>query len=297
MGDLLQELKRRKVFKVGAVYAVVAWLLIEVTSTILPTFDTPAWVNQTVTLLLILGFPIALILSWAYEITPEGIKTDAGTQPATTPAQSTDRNLIYLILALVVMVAGFQLSDQFFSGDTNSTIRSAGSGSVLANPSVVRSSIILNQALPRIPGFGARTGLSLAPDSSSLAYGDALNGRLLLRDLATQETQEFALSSAIPLFSPNSQNLLIFDGGTSEYSIMPALGGGLRPLPHEMDGRAIWLSDEAIVHDYARSEMRIFSLVDETDELVPNFAAHGESGFIAPIYQRSAFIFEKRPTL
>ena len=51
MGNLFQELKRRKVFRVAAVYAVVAWLLIEVTSTILPTFDTPAWVNQSVTLL------------------------------------------------------------------------------------------------------------------------------------------------------------------------------------------------------------------------------------------------------
>ncbi len=69
MGNLFQELKRRKVFRVAAVYAVVAWLLIEVTSTILPTFDTPEWVNQTITLLLILGFPIALILSWAYEVT------------------------------------------------------------------------------------------------------------------------------------------------------------------------------------------------------------------------------------
>ena len=106
MGNLFQELKRRKVFRVAAVYAVVAWLLIEVTSTILPTFDAPAWVNQTVTLLLILGFPIALILSWAYEVTPEGIKADAGAQPVTAPAQSTDRKLIYLILALVVMVAG-----------------------------------------------------------------------------------------------------------------------------------------------------------------------------------------------
>ena len=70
MGNLFQEIKRRKVFRVAAVYAVVAWLLIEVTSTILPTFDAPTWVNQSVTLLLILGFPIALILSWAFDLTP-----------------------------------------------------------------------------------------------------------------------------------------------------------------------------------------------------------------------------------
>ena len=78
---------------------------------------------------------------------------------------------------------------------------------------------------------------------------------------------------------------------------MPARGGGLQPLPIETNGRALWLSDEAIVYDHVDGDMRIFSLVDETDELVPNFAAHGESGFLVPVFQRAAFLFEKSPTL
>ena len=82
MGNLLQELKRRKVFRAAAVYAVVAWLLIQVAGEILPTFDAPQWVNQTIILVLILGFPLALVLAWAFEMTPEGIKADAVAQPA-----------------------------------------------------------------------------------------------------------------------------------------------------------------------------------------------------------------------
>ena len=64
MGKLFEELKRRKVFRVAAVYAVVAWLLIEVTSTILPTFEAPTWVNQTLIFIFILGFPLAIILAF-----------------------------------------------------------------------------------------------------------------------------------------------------------------------------------------------------------------------------------------
>jgi len=156
MGNLFQELKRRKVFRVAAVYAVVAWLLIEVTSTVLPTFDTPAWVNQTITLLFILGFPITLIMAWAYEITSEGIKTDAGAQPATAPAQSTDRNLIYLILALVVMVAGFQIADRFLTDQTSSSLAgNQASGSSDSSTNVVRSTLPLGDLRP-ILNFGTR---------------------------------------------------------------------------------------------------------------------------------------------
>ena len=100
MGNLFQELKRRKVFRVAAVYAVVAWLLIEVASTILPTFEAPDWVNQTITFLFILGFPVAVVLAWAYEITPQGIQPEAGIQPVSTATNSTDRKLIYATFVL-----------------------------------------------------------------------------------------------------------------------------------------------------------------------------------------------------
>jgi hypothetical protein len=63
MGKLFDELKRRKVFRVAAVYVVVAWLLIQVADTVLPTFGAPVWVNQTLIFLFIIGFPVAVILA------------------------------------------------------------------------------------------------------------------------------------------------------------------------------------------------------------------------------------------
>ena len=64
------ELKRRHVYKVAIAYAVVAWLLIQVATQVFPFFEVPNWAVQLVVLLLVMGFPIALILAWAFEVTP-----------------------------------------------------------------------------------------------------------------------------------------------------------------------------------------------------------------------------------
>src|SRR5947208_10356872 len=68
------ELKRRKVYRVAVAYAIVAWLLIQAASILFPTFEAPPWVMKVFVTAVILGFPVALILAWAFELTPEGIK-------------------------------------------------------------------------------------------------------------------------------------------------------------------------------------------------------------------------------
>jgi adenylate cyclase len=68
------ELKRRNVYKVAVAYAVVSWLLIQAASIFFPAFDAPPWVMRVFIIVIIFGFPVALIFSWAFEITPEGIK-------------------------------------------------------------------------------------------------------------------------------------------------------------------------------------------------------------------------------
>ena len=73
-GNLFAELKRRNVYKVAVAYAVVAWLLIQIATQVFPFFEIPNWVVRLVVLAIIAGFPIALIIAWAFELTPEGIK-------------------------------------------------------------------------------------------------------------------------------------------------------------------------------------------------------------------------------
>jgi TolB-like protein/Tfp pilus assembly protein PilF len=101
--SLIAELKRRNVFRVGVAYAIVAWLLIEVASVVLPTFEAPSWVMRVFTFLVILGFPLALILAWAFELTPEGIKLEKTVDRAESITQQTGRKLDFAIIGLLAV--------------------------------------------------------------------------------------------------------------------------------------------------------------------------------------------------
>src|ERR1700755_3445252 len=90
----LTELKRRKFYRVAFAYAVVAWLLIQAASILFPTFEAPAWVMKVFVAVLVLGFPIALVFSWAFEITPEGIKREEDVTPEDSITRKTGRKLI-----------------------------------------------------------------------------------------------------------------------------------------------------------------------------------------------------------
>ena len=79
--NFFAELKRRNVYKVAVAYAVVAWLLIQAASILFPTFDAPGWVMKVFVIIIVLCFPVALVCSWAFEITPEGIKRESDIDP------------------------------------------------------------------------------------------------------------------------------------------------------------------------------------------------------------------------
>jgi hypothetical protein len=70
---LIAELKRRKVFKAGAAYLVVAWLAVQVASVALPAFEAPAWALRVFILVSLLGFPFALVMAWVFDVAPEGV--------------------------------------------------------------------------------------------------------------------------------------------------------------------------------------------------------------------------------
>ena len=82
--SLFSELKRRHVFKVGSAYVVIAFVLAQVADLVLPTFNAPSWVTPTIFFILGLGFPVAVVLAWAFELTPSGIKLDANAQSIPT---------------------------------------------------------------------------------------------------------------------------------------------------------------------------------------------------------------------
>ena len=102
------ELKRRNVFRVGVAYTIITWLLIQVSDVVFPALQMPEWTIGFVTLLLGLGFPIALVLAWAYELTPGGVKRTestlggAGERPAFRRVDYLVPGLLAVLVALVV---------------------------------------------------------------------------------------------------------------------------------------------------------------------------------------------------
>ena len=74
MPSFFEELKRRNVVRVAILYAIVGWLILQVATSVMPALGIPPWGVSLVVILVIVGFPIALILAWAYELTPQGIK-------------------------------------------------------------------------------------------------------------------------------------------------------------------------------------------------------------------------------
>ena len=111
--SLFNELKRRNVIKVAIAYAVVAWLMIEVSATTFPMLMLPEWTATFVTVLLLIGFPLALIFAWAYELTPEGLKKEKDIDRDQSITHVTGRKLDYFIIALLVLALGYFAFDKF----------------------------------------------------------------------------------------------------------------------------------------------------------------------------------------
>jgi len=113
--DFFAELKRRNVYKVAIAYAVVAWLLMQIATQVFPFLEIPNWAIRLVIMLIAIGFPIALVIAWAFELTPEGLKrTEFAEQLPKKSVRS--RAWIY-----VVVVAGAISVGLFFMGRYTAT--------------------------------------------------------------------------------------------------------------------------------------------------------------------------------
>jgi len=100
--SFLGEIKRRKVFKVAAVYAVVAWLAIQIIATVEAPLNLPDWVDTLVIVLLAIGFPITLVISWAFNLTPEGLARENGSV-----VRNSGRQIEYFLIGLLVVAVGW----------------------------------------------------------------------------------------------------------------------------------------------------------------------------------------------
>jgi TolB-like protein/Tfp pilus assembly protein PilF len=111
--NFFAELKRRNVVRAAGLYLVGAWLLTQVASTVLPMFGAPDWLPRSIVILLVIGFVPALIFSWVFEITPEGLKRDEEVPPEKSIAPQTARRMDRMIIAVLLLAVGYFAFDKF----------------------------------------------------------------------------------------------------------------------------------------------------------------------------------------
>ncbi|MFT5484367.1 MAG: Tol biopolymer transport system component [Halieaceae bacterium] len=241
MGKLFEELKRRKVFRVAMVYAVVAWLLIQVTDVVLPTFGAPDWVGQTIIFLFILGFPVAVVLSWAYEVTPDGILADSPNQASHVAAPPGDQKLIYAIFALVLLVVGFQIAQ-----------RSTVNQLLSENTSGMGEEAMLETRVDIVTQAAASTAyFSLSPDGRQIVFvasGERGESHLWLRPLnrSTAQLLDGTEGASTPFWSPDGRTIgFLTDNALKRLD----LGGGdpqtLAPIDFPRGGS--WGADNTLL--------------------------------------------------
>jgi TolB-like protein/Tfp pilus assembly protein PilF len=127
------ELKRRNVYKVAAAYAVVAWLLIQVATQVFPFFEIPNWTVRLVVLLFAIGFPIALILAWAFELTPEGVKrTETSDESGVAPSKK--KAWIYVVIIGAALSIGLFFLGRYTATDASRSTASLPSKSIAVMP-------------------------------------------------------------------------------------------------------------------------------------------------------------------
>ena len=109
LSNFLAELKRRNVYKVAIAYGVVAWLLIQIATQVFPFFEIPNWTVRLVVLLVVIGFPVAVIIAWAFELTPEGLKRTEVADAAPTRGSRRRAWIYVVIVAAAISVSLFSL--------------------------------------------------------------------------------------------------------------------------------------------------------------------------------------------
>jgi Tol biopolymer transport system component len=211
VGKLFEELKRRKVFKVAAVYAVVAWLLIQVAATVTPALQLPQWTPALVTVLLILGFIPSLIAAWAYELTPEGVRPDSASHSTSHAPAPQQHKLIYAMFVLLLIAVGFQITDRFLLAPTSSN-QNLDAGAIRANLSLRETRVDIVT-----PATNAPTDFALSPDGHQIVFvanDDSGTSQLWLRSLSTTTAQPLAGTDGAtnPFWSPDGRAIGFFAG-------------------------------------------------------------------------------------
>jgi len=184
MASVWAELRRRNVFRVAAAYAVVGWLIIQVASSLSSPLSLPEWFEAVVVALLAIGFPLALLFAWAFDLTPDGIKL---TQLDDAAAKEVGNgNLDYALIGALVVVAAVTLWGQLPTASVND----------LTQPSVVEAA----------PSVAVLPFVDMSPNGDQEYFGDGI-AEELLNELTRLEGLQVAGRTSSFSFKQSNEDL------------------------------------------------------------------------------------------
>ena len=120
--SFFSELRRRNIFRVAAAYAIVSWLIVQIATSTFPVLEIPSWCVRLVIVLVMLGFPVAMLLAWAYELTPEGLKRTEDVAPTEAARRPVTQRLNITIIAVLGCAVAYLIYQRYYSSSSPSNI-------------------------------------------------------------------------------------------------------------------------------------------------------------------------------
>jgi TolB-like protein len=246
--SFIKELKRRNVIRVGIGYAVVAWLMIEISATTFPMLQLPSWTATFVMVLLLMGFPVALIFAWAYEMTPEGLKKEKDVVRSESITHITGRKLDFLIISVLAVALVLIAVERFIllpdRAPANNILRE-----------ITKTEI--QQAIAVLPF------VNISPDPDQEYFSDGLSEELLNLLAKIPELKVIGRTSSFA-FKGKNEDLRVIG---QKLGVTRILAGSVRKAGNELriTAELIDVSDASNIwtHTYQRTMTDIFAVQDD----------------------------------
>jgi TolB-like protein/Flp pilus assembly protein TadD len=261
--SLFVELKRRNVFRVGAAYVVVGWLLLQAADILLDNFGAPDWAFKSFAGLLVLGLPLALFLAWAFELTPEGVKRSEEVPVSESVTPRTGRRIDRLIvIGLLAVISILVIERVWFAGSGSDTAADApAEPSVAAAPAVTVQGGIAGERQPEAMPATEKESIAVLPFANMSAdpeqefFADGITEDILTRLAAIGELRVISRTS-IMRYKGSDKSLPEI---AAELGVGHILEGSVRRAGNQVriTGQLIRAADDA--HLWAESFDREFS--------------------------------------
>ena len=167
------ELKQRNVFKVGVAYAVASWLLLQIVDLVLENINTPDWVMQVFMLGLAVGFPIAIIVAWAFEVTPDGVKLQKNVDPNQSIHRHTghqlNRGIIMILSMAIVLLLTDRFRDEIFGEPEAGDVKTQDTAVTAVDPGAV----VAEESIAVLPF------INMSDDAQNEYFSDGISEELL----------------------------------------------------------------------------------------------------------------------